>query len=212
MDPVGPPKPFSSLTRAAMACRACKACPLYLHATQAVFGEGRAHASLMLVGEQPGDEEDRRGHPFVGPAGALLDRVLEEAGLTRADVYVTNAVKHFKFIERGKRRPHDKPKGREVRACSPWLREELRLVEPRVVVALGATATVSLFGAGVSVMRDRGRALSLATTDGGPVVNAVLTVHPAAVLRAPTAQRRSELRDMLVGDLIVARRASGERS
>jgi uracil-DNA glycosylase family protein len=211
MDAVGPPTSFSSLTRAAAACRGCQACPLYLHATQAVFGEGRAHASLMLVGEQPGDEEDRRGQPFVGPAGVLLDRALEEAGLARADVYVTNAVKHFKFVERGKRRLHDKPKGREIRACSPWLREEMRLVAPHVVVALGATATASLFGAKVSVMRDRGRALSLATTDGGPVVNAVLTVHPAAVLRAPTSQRRGELREMLVGDLIVARRASGGR-
>jgi DNA polymerase len=173
----------------------------------------------MLVGEQPGDEEDRRGHPFVGPAGALLDRVLAEAGLARAEVYVTNAVKHFKFVERGKRRLHEKPKAREIRACSPWLRDELRLVAPLVVVALGATATMSLLGSQVSVMRDRGRVLRMpaadedaaAGADAPARLEAVLTIHPAAVLRGTTPERRSELRDMLVGDLVIARRAVERR-
>jgi uracil-DNA glycosylase family protein len=200
----------SSLRATAAACRACRACPLYLHATQAVFGEGPAHARLMLVGEQPGDEEDRRrGHPFVGPAGALLDGALAEAGLSRAELYVTNAVKHFKFVERGKRRLHEKPKGREIRACSPWLRDEMRLVAPRVVVALGATATASLLGTKASVMRDHGRVLTFAPDeDEGRLLAAVLTVHPSAVLRAPTSERRRELRAMLVADLGVAKRAA----
>jgi DNA polymerase len=161
----------------------------------------------MLVGEQPGDEEDRRGHPFVGPAGALLDGALAEAGLSRAGVFVTNAVKHFKFVERGKRRLHEKPNAREVRACNPWLLDELRLVEPRMVVALGATAASALFGAKVSVMRDRGHVLSLAIGgDTVETVEAVLTIHPSAALRATTSERRHELRAMLVADLALAAR------
>jgi len=159
----------------------------------------------MLVGEQPGDEEDRRGRPFVGPAGALLDRVLADAGVPRSEVYVTNAVKHFKFIERGKRRLHEKPKSQEIRACDPWLRDELRLVAPRMVVALGATATTALLGNKASVMRDRGRVLSLAPShDDDGALDVVPTVHPSAVLRAPTSERRRELRDMLVADLELA--------
>jgi DNA polymerase len=170
-----------------------------------VFGEGPADAAVMLVGEQPGDEEDRAGHPFVGPSGALLDAALAEAGLARGAVYVTNAVKHFKFAERGKRRLHEKPNAREVRACGMWLGQELRLVHPRVVVALGATATSALFGSRVAVMRDRGHVLSLAPL-GAPeqVVEAVVTIHPSAALRAPTSERRHELRAMLVDDLRVA--------
>lgn len=198
---------FPTLAAAAQACRVCHACPLYQYATQAVFGEGPSHARLMLVGEQPGDEEDRRGHPFVGPAGALLDGALAEAGLSRDAVFVTNAVKHFKFVERGKRRLHEKPRAREIAACNPWLRDELRLVEPRMVVALGATASAALFGTKVSVMRDRGRVLSLALDgDAGEEVEAVLTIHPSAALRAPTSERRHELRDMLISDLRLAAR------
>jgi DNA polymerase len=201
------PARFPTLEEAASACRACRACPLYLHATQAVFGDGPQHARLMLVGEQPGDEEDRRGHPFVGPAGALLDDALAAAGLSRQGVFITNAVKHFKFVERGKRRLHEKPNAREARACNPWLLDELRLVAPRMVVALGATASSALFGPKVSVMRDRGRVLSL--TVGGDTVEeieAVLTIHPSAALRAPTSARRRELREMLVADLALAAR------
>ncbi|HEY2728313.1 MAG TPA: UdgX family uracil-DNA binding protein [Polyangia bacterium] len=213
IDVVHAPARPSSLAEAAAACRGCRNCPLYLHATQAVFGEGPIHARLMLVGEQPGDEEDRRGHPFVGPAGALLDRALADAGVSRSEVYVTNAVKHFKFIERGKRRLHDKPKGREIRACSPWLRDELRLVAPRMVVALGATATTALFGSKASVMRDRGRVLVLPSDDDDDdddarSTQAVLTVHPSAALRAPTSARRQELREMLVSDLALAWKAT----
>jgi DNA polymerase len=166
----------------------------------------------MLVGEQPGDEEDRSGRPFVGPAGHLLDEALSAAGVPRADVYVTNAVKHFKFVERGKRRLHDKPKGREVSACSPWLREEVRLVRPRLIVALGATASTSLFGPKVRVMRDHGRVLSMALSGAGSVsVEAVLTIHPSAALRGPTSERRRELREMLIDDLTIARRAVSSR-
>jgi DNA polymerase len=174
-----------------------------------VFGEGPAHASLMLVGEQPGDEEDRRGHPFVGPAGGLLDRALDEARIPRDDVYVTNAVKHFKFTlnETGKRRLHEKPKGSEIRACRPWLLDELGLVQPHVVVALGATAASSLFGTRAQVMRDHGHVLSLSVEEGGPLVKAVVTIHPSAALRAPTHDRRRELVEMLVADLRVARAA-----
>jgi DNA polymerase len=201
------PARFPTLEDAAAACRVCHACPLYLHATQAVFGEGPRHARLLLVGEQPGDEEDQRGHPFVGPAGALLDGALAAAGLSREGVFVTNAVKHFKFVERGKRRLHEKPNAREVRACKPWLLDELRLVAPRMVVALGATASSALFGSKVSVMRDRGRVLSL-PVDGEAIadVEAVVTIHPSAALRAPTSERRHELRDMLVADLALAAR------
>jgi DNA polymerase len=197
---------FSTLDEAAESCRVCHECPLYLHATQAVFGEGPEHARLMLVGEQPGDEEDLRGHPFVGPAGALLDGALAEVGLSRTDVFVTNAVKHFKFVDRGKRRLHERPSAREVRACNPWLVDELRLVAPRMVVALGATATAALFGSKVSVMRDRGRVLSFPIGGAIEAVEAVLTIHPAAALRAPTSARRHELRDMLVADLALAAR------
>jgi DNA polymerase len=199
------PARFPTLDDAAAACRVCHACPLYLHATQAVFGEGPRHARLMLVGEQPGDEEDQRGHPFVGPAGALLDGALAAAGLSREGLFVTNAVKHFKFTVRGKRRLHEKPNAREVRACKPWLLDELRLVAPRMVVALGATASSALFGPKVSVMRDRGRVLSVAV-DGEAIadVEAVVTIHPSAALRAPTSARRHELRDMLVADLALA--------
>jgi uracil-DNA glycosylase family protein len=194
---------------AAAACRSCRNCPLYLRATQSVFGEGPIGALLMLVGEQPGDEEDRRGQPFVGPAGALLDRALADAGIRRAEVYVTNAVKHFKWVERGKRRLHEKPSEKEIRACRPWLHDELRLVRPRLVVAMGATAASSLFGARAKVMRDHGRVLGLALEGGeGALVAAVLTIHPSAALRAPTHERRLELSRMLVADLAVARDAA----
>ncbi|MEZ7130206.1 UdgX family uracil-DNA binding protein [Nonomuraea sp. AD125B] len=157
----------------------CEGCDLYRDATQTVFGEGPGKAAFMLVGEQPGDQEDRQGHPFVGPAGRVLDRGLEEAGIARDDVYVTNAVKHFSWVPRGKRRIHQKPTAGEITACRPWLEAELAAVEPRVVVVLGATAARSLLGAAFRVTRHRGEAVSLGDR------LAVATIHPSAVLRAP---------------------------
>ena len=165
----------------------------------------------MLVGEQPGNDEDLAGHPFVGPAGTLLDAALGEAGLSREEVYVTNAVKHFKFVTRGKRRLHERPKASEVEACRPWLGEELRLVQPRIVVALGATATSVLFSADRRVTRDRGRLLPLAFGIAHqPKLRGLLTIHPAAALRGPSSARRKELRAMLVDDLRLARERAGE--
>ncbi|MEU6798240.1 UdgX family uracil-DNA binding protein [Nonomuraea wenchangensis] len=157
----------------------CEGCGLYRDATQTVFGEGPAKATFMLVGEQPGDQEDRQGHPFVGPAGRVLDRGLEEAGIARDDVYVTNAVKHFSWVPRGKRRIHQKPTAGEINACRPWLEAELAAVEPRVVVVLGATAARSLLGAAFRVTRHRGEVVPLGDR------LAVATIHPSAVLRAP---------------------------
>ena len=139
------------------AAAACRGCDLYKYATQTVFGEGPARARLMLVGEEPGDSEDLEGHPFVGPAGKLLHRAMETAGIAPRDVYVTNAVKHFKFVERGKRRIHQKPKIVEIRACRPWLQSEIAVVKPRLIVALGATAAQSLLGSTFRLMANRGR-------------------------------------------------------
>src|SRR5689334_16421044 len=148
-----------SLTGLVQQARDCQRCPLYRFATQTVFGEGPAHAPVMLVGEQPGDQEDLQGRPFVGPAGRLLEEVLEEVGIDRQSVYLTNAVKHFSFERRGKWRIHKTPGITEVNACQPWVNEELRLIRPRVLVCLGATATRSLLGLTVKVLRDRGKLL-----------------------------------------------------
>jgi uracil-DNA glycosylase len=189
-----PPHPTLPKLRAAAA--GCRGCDLWVNATQTVFGEGPRTADVMLVGEQPGDQEDRQGHPFVGPSGQLLDAALEEAGIDRTRVYVTNSVKHFKFvvIERG-RRLHKKPSTAEVRACNPWLREEIRLLKPRVVVALGATAAQALLGKQFRVTQDRGRPIP---TEFAEAV--VATVHPSAVLRAP-AEAREEARQEFFADL-----------
>ncbi len=189
-----PPDPTLPKLRAAAA--GCRGCDLWVNATQTVFGEGPRTADVMLVGEQPGDQEDRQGHPFVGPSGQLLDAALEAAGIDRTRVYVTNSVKHFKFvvIERG-RRLHKKPNAAEVRACTPWLQEEIRLVKPRVVVALGATAAQALLGKQFRVTQDRGRPIP---TEFAEAV--VATVHPSAVLRAP-AEAREEARREFFADL-----------
>jgi uracil-DNA glycosylase len=178
-----PPNP--SLPKLREAARGCRGCDLWVNATQTVFGEGPSNAEVILVGEQPGDQEDRKGHPFVGPAGRLLDDALEEAGIDRRRVYVTNAVKHFKFvvIERG-RRLHKKPSPAEVRACNPWLREEIRLLQPRVIVALGATAAQALLGKQFRVTQDRGKPIASELAEA-----VVATVHPSAVLRAPDDTR-----------------------
>ncbi|MCA1558844.1 MAG: UdgX family uracil-DNA binding protein [Acidobacteria bacterium] len=184
----------------------CKACDLYLRGTQTVFGEGPRRAELMLVGEQPGDAEDIAGHPFVGPAGKLLDRALEEAGIDRALVYLTNVVKHFKWEPRGKRRIHAKPNAAEIGACRPWLETEIALVKPRVLVCLGATAAQALLGKGFKVSRQRGEfvASSLA-----PTVTA--TVHPSSILRAPDDEARRQEMGAFVADLKRAARALGRQ-
>jgi DNA polymerase len=171
----------------------CEGCPLYANATQAVFGEGLLSAEVMLVGEQPGDQEDRAGAPFVGPAGKLLDRALEEAGIDRRKAYVTNAVKHFKWRARGTRRIHDKPSWTEQTACRPWLEAELALVKPRALVLMGATAAQNLLGKGFRVTKNRGTALD---SDLAELVTA--TIHPSAVLRADD---REEMFAGLVADL-----------
>ncbi|HXX42914.1 MAG TPA: UdgX family uracil-DNA binding protein [Chthoniobacterales bacterium] len=193
---------WSSLRDAA---RECTACPLYKNATQTVFGEGPRHASMMLIGEQPGDQEDVAGKPFVGPAGQIMNRALEEAGIDRAKVYVTNAVKHFKWEPRGKRRIHQKPNSREIAACRPWLEAELRLVRPRLVVAMGATAGQTLFGPSFRVTRDRGKVLS---SKFGPKI--VATVHPSSLLRQPDEEAREREYRNFVADLRVALKAANE--
>ena len=189
-----PPRPTLPRLRAAAAT--CRGCHLWLAATQTVFGEGPATADVMLVGEQPGDQEDRAGHPFVGPSGRLLDAALLEAGIDRARVYVTNAVKHFKFEQKEltKRRLHKKPNAAEVRACHPWLEEEIRLVRPKVIVALGSTAAQALLGQAFRVTASRGKVVE---SEWGAVV---ATVHPSAVLRAPE-DVREEARRQFFRDL-----------
>ena len=183
------------------AAAGCRGCHLWRRATQTVFGEGRQAARLMLVGEQPGDREDRAGAPFVGPAGRELDRALEEVGIDRADVYVTNVVKHFAFEERGKRRLHRTPKRFEIEACKPWLEEELRVVDPEAVVLLGATAGKALLGPSFRVTRSRGQPIE---SDLAQLVTA--TVHPSAILRAPDDEARYAERRAFTEDLrIVAK-------
>ena len=181
------------LREAAMSCRGCDLCEI---ATQVVFGEGPQGAPVVFVGEQPGDQEDLAGRPFVGPAGKLFDAMLEEAGIERSRTYVTNAVKHFKFQMRGKRRLHSKPDGGEIKACRWWIQQELELIRPPVTVALGATAARSLFGKVVTISKLRGEPQLLA--DGS---ECWVTVHPSSLLRAPDEQARREGRKMFVADL-----------
>jgi len=194
----------SSLRALREAAAGCRGCGLYRNATQTVFGEGRAVAEVILVGEQPGDQEDRRGKPFVGPAGRELDKALEEAGVDREKVYVTNVVKHFKFTPRGKRRIHKKPNAEEISACRPWLEAEVAVMNPRLIVALGATAAQALLGRGFRITKQRGEFFP---SDLGPEIMA--TVHPSAVIRAPEEERREQHR-LLVRDLsLVTRRLGG---
>jgi DNA polymerase len=192
----------TSLKTLRTAAQQCRGCDLYKHATQAVVGEGPKGAHVMFVGEQPGDHEDREGHPFVGPAGALLDRALADAGIPRTEVVLTNAVKHFKWEPRGKRRIHKKPRVSEVKACRPWLEAEVRAVQPSVVVCLGATAAQSVLGARFKLMQQRGQVHS---SDLAPRV--VATIHPSAVLRAPDSEGRRAAYEMLVSDLKVVANA-----
>jgi uracil-DNA glycosylase len=198
--------PFVPRTRSLKVLRAaaqgCRGCDLYKNATQAVFGAGPKGARLVFIGEQPGDQEDREGEPFVGPAGALLDKALNDAGIPRPTVYLTNAVKHFKWEPRGKRRIHKKPRASEVKACRPWLEAELRSMLPAVVVCLGATAAQSVLGASFKLMQQRGQVMS---SPMAPRV--VATIHPSAVLRAPDSESRQSAYKMLVTDLKVVARA-----
>jgi DNA polymerase len=179
------------------AAEGCRGCHLWKVGTQTVFGEGSRSPSIMFVGEQPGDQEDLAGHPFVGPSGKLLDKALERAGLDRADAYVTNAVKHFKWVpaERGKRRIHKTPSATEIRACHPWLDAEIAAVKPRVIVALGATAAKAVFGPAVKVTVHRGRVLRTPLAEAG-----FATVHPSSVLRAP-GDLRADAEKAFMADL-----------
>src|SRR4030081_1854736 len=205
MRPATPPD-SSSLSTVREAAEHCTACHLYKRATQTVFGEGPKKASIMLVGEQPGDYEDVAGKPFVGPAGKIMDRALEEAGIDRKEVYVTNAVKHFKWEPRGKRRIHQKPNSREIAACRPWLEAELRLVKPKVLVVLGAAAAQTIFGPSFRVTRERGKVLS---SKFAPKV--VATVHPSSLLRQPDEESREREYKKFVADLRVALKAAVEK-
>jgi uracil-DNA glycosylase family protein len=190
------------------AAAACTDCDLYARATQTVFGEGPPDARMMLVGEQPGDREDREGHPFVGPAGLLLDRALHEAEIDRDDVYVTNAVKHFSWRPAGKVRLHKKPNAAQIRACSQWWRAELDIVQPTIVVLLGATAAQALLGPKLRVTRDRGSILEM---PGTADTAAMVTIHPSAILRMDEADRDAGFTG-LVRDLTIARKYVADRS
>src|SRR5438045_1236524 len=195
---ISSPLPRGKLTLPALRTSAqeCTACDLYKNATQTVFGEGLEEARAIFLGEQPGDQEDKAGRPFVGPAGRLLDRALEEVGIDRKLVYVTNVVKHFKWTPRGKRRLHEKPNAREIAACRPWLQAELELIHPEVLVCLGATAAQALLGRSFRVTQMRGQIL---TWEGGQSIMA--TVHPSSILRAPDDESRHREMELFVRDL-----------
>jgi uracil-DNA glycosylase family protein len=194
--------PRESLKALREAAAGCRGCDLYEDATQTVFGEGRKASRLMLVGETPGDREDLAGHPFVGPAGRELDRALERVGIDRRDAYVTNAVKHFRFQERGKRRIHQRPDGRHIKACRPWLEAELRVIRPEALVILGAVAAQSLLGSTFRVTQHRGELLD---SELAPIV--VATIHPSAILRERTDEDRIHQREAFTSDLEVAAQA-----
>ena len=194
LDFLPPSLDYTSLKTAS---RGCMGCDLYKNATQTVFGEGKIRAAqAMFVGEQPGDEEDLAGHPFVGPAGRLFDKALAEAGIDREKTYVTNAVKHFKWKPRGKRRIHEKPRASEVRACMPWLEAEIAVVRPRVLVCLGATAAQALLGKDFRVTQMRGQWI-----DSPHAEKTLATVHPSSILRAPDAEARASQYEEFVDDL-----------
>jgi uracil-DNA glycosylase family protein len=186
----------ASLDQLAEAARDCKACDLWKRGTQTVFGEGRAHAKVMFIGEQPGNQEDLKGKPFVGPAGRLLDTALAEAGIDRNKVYVTNAVKHFKWEPRGKRRIHKKPNSAEIAACRPWLDAEIAALRPKVIVCLGATAAQAILGRDFRVTQHRGEFLK---SPFAPVLMA--TVHPSSILRAPDEETRHREMKLFTADL-----------
>jgi uracil-DNA glycosylase len=196
-----------SLPALRAAAETCQGCDLYLRATRVVFGAGPRDAKVMLVGEQPGDREDMEGKPFIGPAGAILDRALDEAGLTPGDAYVTNAVKHFRWEPRGKRRVHKKPRVSEMKACRPWLEAEIEAVGPAVIVCLGATAAQALLGAAFRLTAHRGEVIESAWA---PAL--IATIHPSSILRAPDADARREAYDGFVTDLKKAAALVRQRS
>jgi DNA polymerase len=197
--------PDDALEAAQLAAAACRACELWERATQTVFGEGSPSAPLILVGEQPGDREDREGKPFVGPAGRILDEALAAARIDREQVFVTNVVKHFRWRPSGKRRLHERPNSSHIRACRPWLDLELEIIQPRVVVALGAVAAQALIAPDFKVTADRGKVLK-PTMRGGPKLMA--TIHPSAVLRMRSSEERAEALRQLAADLVVAAKAA----
>jgi DNA polymerase len=194
-----PPPTARSVEQLREAAASCQACDLWVEATQTVFGEGSEHSRMMLVGEQPGDQEDLQGKPFVGPAGRLLERALDEAGIDRRRVYITNAVKHFRFTRRGKRRLHEKPNAAQIRACRPWLDGEIEAVRPRIIVLLGATAAQAVMGPAFRVSKQRGEVLN--SPVGVPVV---ATVHPSSILRAADDESREAAMSSFIADLRVA--------
>jgi DNA polymerase len=192
----------SSLDALRKAARSCKGCDLYKNATQTVFGEGSQTAEVVFVGEQPGDQEDRQGRPFVGPAGRVLDKALAEAGFSREQIYLTNAVKHFKWIWRGKRRLHQKPSVRQIMACKPWLDAELQTIQPKIVVCMGATAAHAVFGEPVTINQNRGKFI-----ESGSRPAVFITIHPAAIYRHPSKEEREkEYRRFVVEMKMVRRR------
>ncbi|HTO79154.1 MAG TPA: UdgX family uracil-DNA binding protein [Methylocystis sp.] len=194
----GGPRPHPDVGRLAKEAASCERCPLYARATQLVFGEGPAHAPVMFVGEQPGDQEDRSGRPFVGPAGGVLDTALREAGLARSQSYVTNVVKHFKWEEQGKRRLHKRPNRYETEQCRWWLDQELLAIDPKLIVALGAFASSALMKRPVVLRRERGKLLQWADGRSG-----LATIHPSAVLRAPDSAARALMLQDFIADLEV---------
>ena len=205
-EPFLPPR--LSLKAMREAAQHCEGCDLYRNATQVVFGEGPRNGQMMLVGEVPGDEEDKQGKPFVGPAGRLLDMALEEVGLSRDEVYVTNAVKHFRWEPRGKRRLHKKPSARQIEACRPWLHAEILVVEPPVIVCLGATAAQAMLGRDFRITKDHGKFFK---SDDAAWLMA--TYHPSAILRAPEKDTRDQMRDEFTDDLRhAARKVRGMRT
>ncbi|HYI09525.1 MAG TPA: UdgX family uracil-DNA binding protein [Thermoanaerobaculia bacterium] len=201
--PLIPPRPTLNKLRAVAA--ECKACHLWKIGTQTVFGEGKRTSLIMFVGEQPGDKEDLSGRPFVGPAGALLDQSLEEAGIDRSKVYVTNVVKHFKWEPRGKRRIHKKPNGLEITACRPWLESEIAVIQPRAIICLGATAAQAVIGPKFKVSIQRGQFVASALAE-----YVTATVHPSSILRAPGDEVRRSERARFVEDLKKIRAALGD--
>lgn len=204
MTPMKKPNAQTELNAVRADAADCKACPLWKSGTQTVFGEGPADAEVMFVGEQPGDQEDLKGKPFVGPAGQLLDRALDEAGIERDRTYVTNAVKHFKFVPRGKRRLHQKPNTSEIKACRQWFDKERAIIKPKLIVALGATAVYQVFGKTMPIGKNRGRIIDLANNTHG-----LITVHPSFLLRVFPEDREREY-NAFIRDLKIVNRYLGK--
>lgn len=192
---------MTTLNKLRLKARSCQACPLWKYATQTVFGDGPADAEVMLVGEQPGDQEDQQGKPFVGPAGQLLDRALVAAGIDRGRVYVTNTVKHFKWIRQGKRRLHKRPSASEIAACKQWLQQEIDTLQPKLIVCLGATAATALLGTGFKVTQQRGKLIQ-----GADKRQLLATVHPSSILRARDSQSRAAALRDFVADLVLIKK------